>query len=738
MENVNIAYISGMSCRSCAITVEKILQSQQGVKRADVNFADHTVSVELDNNHCSKKKIAAAFKNTGYHITWISGEENHQGADVYRQEYGVLKKKTIWAVIFGAPVLMIAMFLPETPAFRWLMMFLSFPVLTLWGNGFFKRAWRSLQHGYWGMDVLVALSTSVAFFYSAFNTFFPGMSRLYSLDSDVYFETSVVIICFLLIGKTLEHRARMKSSEAIQGLLHLQPPFAHLLLKNNQEIQVPINQIAPGAYLRVKSGEKIPVDGCLQKGHSYIDERMITGEPLPVFKTIGDKVFAGTINQGGSFDFVAEKTGAHTFLSNVIQLVRKAQSSKASIEKIADKIAKVFVPSVVLIALIAFFYWGFSALENSWFIGARSFLSVLIISCPCALGLAVPTALIAGISRAAQEGILIKDAQSLECARRIDHLILDKTGTLTQGKPVVKEAFWLKRDDYTISVFLEIEGKSEHPLAAALLLHYKNHLNKIPLSVEHFNNHSGRGVEAIYEKKNYRIGSISWLEQQGVVFNLEFQTLLSDWKKQAYTLLGFSEDDRLLAIFALSDTLRDEAKAAVQKLQRMGIELHVLTGDRLETAKVLSDSLGISDVQGAQMPSDKMNFVKKLQEKRKSVAMVGDGINDAPALAQADLSIAMSEGSGIAIEAAKVTVLGSDLRKIPFALYLSKRTWFTIRQNLFWAFIYNVVSIPLAAGVGYPFTGFFLNPMMASMAMALSSISVIANSLRLKNLRHST
>ncbi|WP_103326996.1 heavy metal translocating P-type ATPase [Bacteroidetes bacterium endosymbiont of Geopemphigus sp.] len=734
MKNTYTAYIYGMTCLSCAATVEKTLQSQQSIKTVRINFADHTAFIEFKNDPPPHKEVAAAVKKAGYQLHWSLEGKDNQADIMHYKEYSTLKKNTLWAIIFSTPVLIIAMFLPETPLFRWLVMLLSLPILFIWGRGFFKRAWKTILYRNWGMDVLVSLSTSIAFFYSAFNTIFPQLVKRYSLDPHVYFETAVVIICFLLIGKTLEHRARMKASEAIRQLMDLQPDSVNLLLENGEELEVSVNEVHPGSHLRIKPGEKIPVDGRVQKSHSYIDERMISGESLPVFKTIGDKVFAGTVNQGGSFDFTAEKTGANTFLASIIRAVRQAQSSRAPIERIADKIARAFVPLVVVIAFTSFFVWGFSDSESGWLMGMRALLSVLIISCPCALGLAVPTALIAGIGRAAQEGILIKDAESLEYARKTDHLILDKTGTLTQGKPIIKEIFWKEENEHKISILLALEGKSEHPLAAALLLHYKNRLVKTSLSLENFKNHPGKGVQATYQGENYRIGSISWLEEQAVIFNTEFQARLSDWKKQSYTLLGFSEGNRLLALFALADILRPEAKEAVEKLQAMGIHLYMLTGDRTETAKILNDQLRFFDFKGAQLPSDKMNFIKDLQSKGQIVAMIGDGINDAPALAQADLSIAMGHGAGVALDVAKITILGSDLRKIPFAIRLSEYSWRTIRQNLFWAFIYNSVSIPLAAGILYPFNGFLLNPVIASAAMALSSISVIINSLRLRNL----
>lgn len=734
MKNTHTAYISGMSCPSCAATVEKILQSQQSVKTARINFADHTAFIEFKNDPPAHKEVAAAVKKSGYQLHWSSQGGSDQSADAHHKEYIALRKNTLWAIVFSVPVLITAMFLPETPLLRWLMMLLSWPVLFIWGWGFFKRAWKALRYMNWGMDILVALSTSIAFSYSAFGTIFSKLVKLYFLDPHVYFETAVVIICFLLAGKTLEHRARMKASEAIRQLMDLQPDSVHLLLENGEELQVSINEVYPGAHLRIKPGEKIPVDGRLQKGHSYIDERMISGEPLPVFKTTGDKVFAGTVNQGGSFDFAAEKIGANTFLADIIRTIKQAQSSRAPIEKIADKIARVFVPLVVVIAFTSFFIWGFGNSENGWFMGMRALLSVLIISCPCALGLAVPTALIAGIGRAAQEGVLIKDAESLERVSKINHLILDKTGTLTQGKPIVKEIFWEEENKNKLSIFLALESKSEHPLAAALLLHYKKRLVKTSLSLENFKNHPGKGVEAVCQRKSYRVGSIAWLEEQAVIFSTEFQAYLLNWKAQAYTLVGFSEDNRLIALFALADVLRPQAKEAVEKLQTMGIHLHMLTGDRAETASILSDQLGLLDFKGAQLPSDKMNFIKNLQSKGQIVAMIGDGINDAPALAQSDLSIAMGQGAGVALDVAKITILGSDLRKVPFVIRLSERSWRTIHQNLFWAFIYNIISIPLAAGILYPFTGFLLNPMIASAAMALSSISVVINSLRLRNL----
>lgn len=583
------------------------------------------------------------------------------------------------------------------------------------------------------MDALVTLSTSMAFLYSFFNTLFPDFLEQYRVASHVYFETAVVIITFVLLGKTLESHARAKTTNAIQKLVNLQVKEV-ILIEQGREVYKSIKDVQIGDLIRVKAGEKIPVDGRIVLGHSYIDESMITGEPLPVFKSIGDWLFSGTINQGGSFDIKAEKIGAHTFLSEIIRSVRQAQDSKAPVQKVADRIAGIFVPIVISIAASAFFLWGLSSLENSWLIGFSSMVSVLIIACPCALGLAVPTALITVVGRAAEEGILIKDAETLEQAHYVDTLVLDKTGTLTQGKPVVKEIFWLDGvdSDESIADLVTLEKRSTHPLAQAILRHF-DECSPSERALLFFKEYPGKGVEGILRERKYSVGSLPWLEEIGVILDEAHLDKINRWEEQAYTLVGFAERHNLLALFSIADSIKSGADEAITRLDHLGIEIHMLTGDHLQAACTVAKSLGIKHYRASQLPTDKMEFIKDLQRKGRIVAMMGDGVNDAQALAQADLSIAMGHGSDVAIDAAGITLLGTDLRKIPKILQLSREAILTIRQNLFWAFIYNIIGIPVAAGVLYPISGYLLNPMLAAAAMAMSSVSVVLNSLYLRN-----
>lgn len=727
--------VTGMSCAACAVSIEKVLNNLEGVQ-AQVNFASQTALIDFEEATVRLEDLRAVVQRMGYDLLWDSGDNFFlEMGDIQQKEYNRLKRHTLWAVIFTLPVVVLAMFFTLTACIRWLMMFSTFPVLFIWGRDFFFRAWTGLWKWRFGMDTLVALSASMAFLYSFFNTVFPFFFVRYKVKDHVYFETAAVIIVFILLGKTLEGRARARATDAIRKLMNLQAKEI-VVLEQGREIVKPIEAVRIGDLIRVKSGEKIPVDGKIILGNSYIDESMITGESISVFKDLGDRLFSGTINQGGSFEMKAEKVGSYTLLSEIIRAVRKAQDSKAPVQKIADRIAGIFVPVVMSIAVAAFFVWGFSSVENSWLMGLSSMITVLIIACPCALGLAVPTALITAVGRASADGILIKDAECLERAHRIDTLVLDKTGTLTQGKPEVKEVFWLDQvnpDEYEADL-VALERRSTHPLAQAILMCFDGYSPSEQVFL-FFKEHAGKGVEGGIGENKYRVGSLSWLEANGVVFEGDILEKIYDWRVQAYTLVGFSERGRLLAVFSITDSIKKGSDEAIARLNRLGLEFHMLTGDHLEAARFVANTLGIQYYKASQLPLDKMNFIKELQRKGNIVAMIGDGINDAQALSQADLSVAMAKGSDVAIDAADITLLSSDLRKIPKVLSLSKEMMLTIRQNLFWAFVYNIVSIPVAAGVLYPINGYLLDPMLAAAAMVISSVSVVLNSLRLRNKR---
>ncbi|XOD69233.1 MAG: heavy metal translocating P-type ATPase [Flavobacteriales bacterium AspAUS03] len=732
MDRTQIVVVTGMSCAACAISVEKALNVLEGVQ-VQVNFADQTARIRFRENVVQPEHLRAAVQRAGYDLIWSTADEPLEETDIFQQkEYKRLKKQTLWSMAFTLPVIVLAMFFSVNVFTRGLMMLLSFLVLFFWGKNFFIKAWAGFCRLRFGMDALVALSTCMAFSYSLFNTLFPEFLARYQILPHVYFETTAVIITFILLGKTLESWARSKTSHAIRKLIGLQAKEV-TILEQGREVSKPIESIQSGELIRVKSGEKIPVDGKVVSGSFYLDESMITGEPISVLRTVGDRIFAGTINQGGSFEMESEKVGAHTLLAGIIRAVRQAQSSKAPVQNFADRIAGIFVPIVISIAISTFFIWGFSPLENAWLMGFSAMFTVLIIACPCALGLAVPTALIAAIGRAAEDGILIKDAESLERVHRIDALILDKTGTLTQGKPKVKEIFWPDDVDPAgyAAILIALEKRSSHPLAQAVLAHFDRYpsLDQAPFF---FKENPGKGVQGLLGGKKYRAGSLSWLDEAGVVFGESFSEKIDRWKRQGYTLVGFAQDRCLLAILSIVDPIKANASEVVAQLNNLGIETHMLTGDHPQAALAVAEQVGIRLYRASQLPADKMVFIEKLQGQGKLVAMVGDGINDAQALAQADLSFAIGQGSDVAIDAAGITLLSADLRKIPKALHLSAQMIRTIRQNLFWAFIYNVVGIPVAAGILYPFNGYLLNPMLAAAAMAMSSVSVVLNSLRLR------
>jgi Cu2+-exporting ATPase len=546
----------------------------------------------------------------------------------------------------------------------------------------------------------------------------------------VYFEAAAIIITFISLGKWLEERAKANTGSALKKLMGLQA--STLRIRKGEEVfTISMDDVKTGHEVVVKPGEKIPVDGTLLEGHSYVDESMISGEPVPVAKQKGAKVYAGTINQKGSFVFLAEKVGKDTVLAQIIKRVEQAQGSKAPVQKMVDKIAGIFVPVVLFIALLTFLIWNFAGGENAFSQALITSITVLVIACPCALGLATPTAIMVGIGKGAENHILIKDAESLERAHEVNTLILDKTGTITKGQPEVKMLHWYSKDENLKGLFFSMEMKSEHPLADAIL-QMEEARNYPPLNLDHFESITGKGIRASFEGQDYFIGSQKWISSFVRHFPDTLPASLSQEEEQGATLVIFANREEVLAIAALADALKEGAKEAIQSLQAQGIEVHMLTGDRSSAARQVASETGIQHWKAEMMPQDKADVIRSLQAQGRIVAMVGDGINDSEALALADVSIAMGKGTDIAMDVAKITLISSDLRSISKAFQLSADTVATIRQNLFWAFIYNIVGIPIAAGLLYPFTGFLLNPMIAAGAMALSSVSVVSNSLRLK------
>lgn len=719
-----------MTCASCAISVESLLNAEIGVLSAAVNFANATVMVTYIPTVVEPQDLKKTVQEGGYDLMIADQkDETNTIENIHRENFNKLKRKTYWAIVFSVPLVVIGMFMMDMPYANQLMWLLSTPVVFVLGNNFFINAWKQAKHQTANMDTLVALSTGVAYVFSVLNTLFPVYWHSRGLHPHVYFEAAAVVITFILLGKLLEEKAKSNTSTAIKKLMGLQPKSVTIVDKEGNQKEISIEEVQIGDVILVKPGEKIAVDGTLLSGSSYVDESMLTGEPVAVLKTANEKVFSGTINQKGSFQFSAEKIGSDTMLAQIIKTVQDAQGSKAPVQKLVDHIAAVFVPVVMVIAIIAFITWNIFGGENGFTQGLLALVTVLVIACPCALGLATPTAIMVGVGKGAENGILIKDAESLELAKKINTIILDKTGTITEGKPIVADQFWLTDEEKLKQILLSIEKQSEHPLAEAVVNNFST-LEKINIS--NFESITGKGAKAEYENETYFTGNQKLLIDNQIKIDENLLAKAKEWREVANTVIWFADSKNALAILAIADQIKSSSKNAIAELQSNGIDVFMLTGDNEMTAKAVAESVGIHHYRAEVLPSQKADFVKQLQGEGKVVAMVGDGINDSTALAQADVSIAMGKGSDIAMDVAKMTIISSDLQKIPEAIRLSKLTVSTIKQNLFWAFIYNLIGIPIAAGVLYPFNGFLLNPMIAGAAMALSSVSVISNSLRLK------
>ena len=728
--------VTGMSCASCAASVEASLKEQQGVADARVNYANQTAWIEFEEDKINLPNLQKVVQASGYDLIIDQDKGDDLQEAVQQKHYRELKRNTLWASILAFPVVVIGMFFMNLPYGNWIMLVLTAPVLFWFGRSFFVNAWKQLKHTRANMDTLVALSTGIAFLFSTFNTFFPEFLLARGLEPHVYFEAAAVIIAFILLGRLLEERAKSNTSSAIKKLIGLQPKTT-LLIVDGVEKTVPIAEVAIGDRLVVRPGERIPVDGVVAAGTSFVDESMISGEPIPVEKMAGEKVFAGTVNQKGSFQFTAEKVGGDTILAQIIKMVQDAQGSKAPVQKLVDKIAGVFVPVVIGIAILSFLAWIIFGGENATTHAFLSLVTVLVIACPCALGLATPTAIMVGVGKGAENGILIKDAESLELGHKVNAMVLDKTGTITVGKPEVTDMIWKEDTDIDTSkaTLFAIEAASEHPLAEAITLKLRNETDNKTVTIDKFESITGRGVKAAVDGKVYYVGNKALFQENGIPLDETLAAQAQKLQQEAKTVIWFADSEKALACIAITDQVKETAKEAIAHLQKQGIETYMLTGDNPETAAAVAHNTGINHFQAEMLPQDKADFVQNLQAGGKIVAMVGDGINDSQALAQADLSIAMGKGSDIAIDVAKMTLISSDLNQISKALKLSKHTVRTIKQNLFWAFIYNIIGIPIAAGVLYPAFGFLLDPMIAGAAMALSSVSVVTNSLRLKSLK---
>ena len=722
-----------MTCAACAVSVESMLRSTDGVVNAAVNFANQDAWVEYDPEITNPEKFQAVVRSIGYDIVITEENKNEIKEAARIQHYESLKKRTIWSSILSLPIVILGMFFMDLTWGNYIMLLLSAPVVFYFCKNFFINAWKQAKHGKANMDTLVALSTGIAWLFSTFNTFFADFWHQRGTHPHVYFEAAAVIIVFISLGKLLEEKAKSNTSSAIKKLIGLQPQTVTLVTENDQLKEVAFAAVQKGNILLVKPGEKIPVDGIITSGSSYVDESMITGEPIPVEKVAGKNVYAGTINQKGSFRFTAEKIGSETFLAQIIKMVEQAQGSKAPVQKLVDKIAGIFVPIVIGISILTFISWIIWGNENAFTYALMNAVTVLVIACPCALGLATPTAIMVGIGKGAENNILIKDAESLELSHNITAVVLDKTGTITEGKPAVSDVIFKDEQDMAElqSVLLAIELQSEHPLAEAVVRHFENTAIE-PVALDKIESITGKGVLANYKNQQYLVGSPSMMKENKVILDESLQNNIQQLQQQAKTVIIFSKNGIARIVLAITDSIKEKSAFAIERLQKMGIEVYMLTGDNQQTAKAIAEQVGLKNFKAEVMPAEKAAFVEQLQKDGKIVAMVGDGINDSHALATADVSIAMGKGSDIAMDVAKMTLITSDLNSIPKAINLSKKTVATIKQNLFWAFIYNIIGIPIAAGILFSINGFLLNPMIAGAAMALSSVSVVGNSLRLK------
>lgn len=729
-----------MTCAACAVSVESMLNNTPGVAKAAVNYANQSATVDYNPKAITPQGMQQVLQSIGYDLVVDVEDPQQVQQEAQQRHYEAVKQRTLWAGILSVPVVIIGMFFMNASYANYIMMALSAPVVFWLGRSYFINAWKQGRHGKANMDTLVALSTGIAFLFSAFNTLYPEFWHSRGLHPTeggphVYFEAAAVVIAFISLGKLLEERAKSNTSSALKKLMGLQPKTVRII-EDNTERDVPIASVRVGQLLLVRPGEKIPVDGMVESGQSYVDESMISGEPVPVNKQAGEAVFAGTINQKGSFRFRADKVGGDTILAQIIRMVQEAQGSKAPVQKLVDKIAGIFVPVVIGIALLTFGAWMLLGGENAFTHALLTSVTVLVIACPCALGLATPTAIMVGVGKGAENNILIKDAESLELGYKVNAVILDKTGTITEGKPTVTDLAWQVGDDEVARlspILYALEAQSEHPLAQAVVDRLKQEGIR-GVSLDSFESLTGQGITGRYNGQTYSVGNRRLMAEQGQLDQLtKVNGLVSRWQDEAKTVVYFADKTRILAILAIADPVKQTSREAIHTLRKRGIAVYMMTGDNKQTAQAVAKAVGVNDYRAEALPADKAAFVKELQAQGKVVAMIGDGINDSQALAQADVSIAMGRGSDIAMDVAKMTLITSDLNSVPKALQLSKKTVQAIRQNLFWAFIYNLIGIPIAAGLLYPINGFLLNPMIAGAAMALSSVSVVTNSLRLRS-----
>lgn len=754
--------VKGMSCASCSAHVGKALRSVEGVIEVNVNLPMNRATVKFDDAVCTAQQLQQSVERMGFEL--IIDQTDDEETNIFADEEVTSEKnpanelnpttpntsnkkstskkcvanhnealkqmqRNAWGALAIAIPLLVLGIIPHLFAGQEVAScFLAAFSLWKYGRLFYAPAWKLLKHGTSNMDTLVALSISVSFIYSFCNLFFPQWFISHGMQPHLYFDSVGVITAFILLGRMLEARAKHRTTNSIRKLMQLQPKQVVCVFPNGKEVTKHVNDVKTGDVLLARSGDRIAVDGEVITGASNVDESSLSGEPIPVEKKIGDKVMAGTINKNGTLHYRAKKRATDTLLAQIVRMVQEAQGSKVPVQALVDRIAAVFVPTIIGISLITLIAWILLDSANGLTHGLVAMVSVLVIACPCSLGLATPTAIIVGIGRGASAGILIKDATCLEIAEKINAVVLDKTGTITVGHPEVKAA-WFESDSESQwrNILLSLERQSEHPLAEAVCTFLKN---ETTCKVENFTALPGNGVSGCIDGCTYYAGSLKWMQEKNITLTATQHQFANNYTHQAYTLVALTDGTKILALLALTDEVKSTSATAIKQLKALGIETYMLTGDNAQTAAVVASEVGIDHYVAHTLPADKANFVKQLQAEGKKVAMVGDGINDSAALAVADLSIAMGRGSDIAIDTAMLTLLTSDLLRLPQAIRLSARTVRTIRQNLFWAFFYNVVSVPIAAGVLYPICGFMLSPMIAGAAMALSSVSVVTNSLR--------
>ena len=742
--------LRGMSCASCANTIEQALSAVLGVVECHVNFGAEQATVVYEPSQTRPQQLQQAVEAVGYHARPLedaTGSTDAERSD-QRAEAQALSRK-IWVggtlslvLVIGSLPAMTGLHIPFIPMWLhnfWLQAALTAPVQFWCGGEFYVNAWKAFKHHAASMDTLIALGTSAAFFYSLWITIFPTFLTAQGLPAQVYYETAAIVTTLILLGRMLENRAKGQTSAALRALLGLQAKTARVV-RQGQELDIPIANVMIDEVIRVRPGEKIPVDGVITEGASTIDESMVTGESLPVQKQAGNEVIGATMNKTGSFQFRATKIGKDTFLAQIAQMVQQAQGSKAPIQKLADQVAGYFVPVVIAIAILAFVIW-FNVMGN-FNLALITMVEVLIIACPCALGLATPTSVMVGTGKGAEYGILIKGAESLELAHQIQTIVLDKTGTLTQGQPSVTDFMVVstiapEKRASLLTWMAAVERNSEHPLAEAIVQYAQESASGLSvqnLSVQNFAAIAGSGVEGKVSEHLVQIGTRRWMQELGIATE-SLQNHQAHWEPEGKTVVWIAVDRQVQAIAGIADRLKPSSLTAVRALQKMGLEVVMLTGDNRATAESIARQVGITRVLAEVRPAQKAAQIQALQQEGKIVAMVGDGINDAPALAQAQVGIAIGTGTDVAIAASDITLISGDLQGIVTAIELSRATMRNIRQNLFFAFFYNLLGIPIAAGILFPVLGWLLSPVIAGAAMALSSVSVLTNALRLRQFR---